>query len=228
MCTVKLIIRTFSSILLMWVTVAAGFASAATITVAPSGTGSGVITSNIGAINCGATCASSIANGTSLVLTATPGSGQRFMGWLGPCTNAATCNFIVNGDATAIATFAPNIVGEPTLDIDGSSSCSALTDGLLLMRYMLGLPTTASPNAATSPSALRLSTQAIGDYLLNVRPALDIDGNGQIEAQYDGLLLLRYLLGLRGSRLIENAISLDARRTLSSDIESYLQALTMQ
>lgn len=124
MHAIKLFIRKMCSSLL-WLMIV-GVASAATITVVPAGTGSGVISSNVGSISCGTVCTGSFANGTALALTATPGSGQRFMGWLGPCTNDATCNFIVNGDTTAIATFSPIIVGAPTLDIDGSSSCAAL------------------------------------------------------------------------------------------------------
>ncbi len=92
------------------------------------------------------------------------------MGWLGPCTNTGTCNFIVNGDATAIATFAPIIVGTPTFDIDGNASCGPLTDGLLLNRYMMALPTGASMVGATPPTALRLSTQDVGDYLTRETP----------------------------------------------------------
>ena len=210
---------------LMWL-MAVGVASAATITVVPAGTGSGVITSSAGSINCGAVCGASLANGTALTLTATPGSGQRFMGWLGPCSNDTACNFIVNGDATAIATFAPIIVGAPTLDIDGSSSCGALTDGLLLMRYMLGLPTAASTIATSALSALRISTQDLGDYLLNVRPALDIDGNGQADAATDGVLILRYLFGLRGSTLTAGPVfGIGATRQSASAIEARISDL---
>ena len=225
MHAVKFFTRTMCSTLLVWL-IAVGVASAATITVVPAGTGSGVITSNQGSISCGAVCTGIFANGTALTLTATPGSGQRFMGWLGPCSNDATCNFIVNGDATATATFAPVIVGAPTLDIDGSSSCGALTDGLLLIRYMLGQPTAASTVATSAPSALRISTQDIGDYLLNVRPALDIDGNGQADAATDGVLILRYLFGLRGSALTAGPVfGIGATRLSAIDVEARVSGL---
>ena len=50
---------------------------------------------------------------------------------------------------------------------------------------------------------------------------LDIDGNGLVEATSDGLLLLRYLLGLRGSALTSGALGVCASRDAAA-IESYL------
>ena len=148
------------------------------------------------------------------------------MGWLGPCTDTGTCNFIVNGDATAIATLAPIIVGAPTLDIDGNASCAPLTDGLLLLCYMLALPTAGSMVAATPPTALRLSTQDVGDYLANVRPALDIDGDGQADAANDGVMILRYFFGVRGAALTAGPVfGINATRQLASDIEAGILSL---
>lgn len=52
--------------------------------------------------------------------------------------------------------------------------------------------------------------------------ALDIDGNGQVDALTDGLLVLRYLLGLRGNTLIAGAVGANASRCTSLAIEGYL------
>ena len=54
----------------------------------------------------------------------------------------------------------------------------------------------------------------------------DIDGNGSIEALTDGLVVLRYLFGLRGDTLISGVIGTGATRTSSVDIEAYIQSLT--
>ena len=51
---------------------------------------------------------------------------------------------------------------------------------------------------------------------------LDIDGNGKLEATTDGLLMTRYLLGLRGAALVTGALGTGATRSLPADIESYL------
>lgn len=55
---------------------------------------------------------------------------------------------------------------------------------------------------------------------------LDIDGNGSYSATTDGLLVLRYLLGLRGAALINGAIGASPTRSSASTIEAYLGALT--
>ena len=52
--------------------------------------------------------------------------------------------------------------------------------------------------------------------------SMDIDGNGRIEATTDGLLMMRYMLGIRGSALVSGALGAGASRTLPADIENYL------
>jgi len=55
--------------------------------------------------------------------------------------------------------------------------------------------------------------------------ALDVDGNGTADALTDGLLVVRYLFGLRGPAMINGAIGTGASRTTSPDIEAYLKNL---
>lgn len=52
--------------------------------------------------------------------------------------------------------------------------------------------------------------------------SMDIDGNGRVEATTDGLLMMRYMLGIRGSALVIGALGAGASRTLPADIENYL------
>ncbi len=53
------------------------------LTVTKTGTGSGVVTSDVGGIGCGATCTANIAVGTQVTLTAAPDAGSLFQGWTG-------------------------------------------------------------------------------------------------------------------------------------------------
>jgi plastocyanin len=50
---------------------------------------------------------------------------------------------------------------------------------------------------------------------------LDIDGNGQVTAATDGLLVVRYILGMRGDSLVNGAIGECPGRDTSA-IETYL------
>ena len=56
-------------------------------------------------------------------------------------------------------------------------------------------------------------------------PALDIDQNDIIDATTDGLLVVRYLLGLRGTALVTGALGTNAQRTDPAAIEAHLESL---
>ena len=55
-----------------------------------------------------------------------------------------------------------------------------------------------------------------------------VDGNGQSDALTDGLLILRYMFGLRGPSLVAGAVATGAPRTTAADIESQLSSLSPQ
>ena len=115
-----------------------------------------------------------------------------------------------------------------TLDVDGSapgSKYDALTDGLLNIRYLFGLTGTSLTNSALGSTATRLDGAAIKAYLDTFGLAGDIDGNGRVDALTDGLLVIRYLFGLRGASLIANAVDPAATRKTAAEIEAYLQTL---
>jgi hypothetical protein len=73
--------------------------------VSKQGNGTGTVTSNVGGINCGATCSASLASGTTVTLTATPAAGSVFAGWSGACSGTLTCTVTMNGPQTVFATF---------------------------------------------------------------------------------------------------------------------------
>ena len=197
-----------------------------TLTVSKAGSGAGLISSNGGTINCGLTCSNSYADGSTITLTATPEIGSQFTGWLGACTGTNSCQFAINGATTVLATFATTTIGTPGLNIDGSSNVDALTDGLLVIRFLFGLNGASLINGAVGSGATRTTATQIGDYLIDIRPILDVDGNGQTDALSDGLLIIRYFFGLRGSALIQGAIGAGATRTTSSSIETQIQQLS--
>ena len=52
-----------------------------------------------------------------------------------------------------------------------------------------------------------------------------MDGNGATDARRDGVLITRYLFGLRGSALTAGAVGTGATRKDAAAIEPYLQGL---
>ncbi|MGL5002442.1 MAG: hypothetical protein ACRDAM_05840, partial [Casimicrobium sp.] len=56
----------------------------------------------------------------------------------------------------------------------------------------------------------------------------DIDGNRDVDAATDGVLITRYALGLRGDALIANVVGGGATRTSVDDITNYLNSIASQ
>lgn len=64
-----------------------------------------------------------------------------------------------------------------------------------------------------------------GNVALTSNLAMDVDGNGVVDALTDGLMLLRWQFGLRGAGLITGAVGLAATRSTAPMIEAYLTTL---
>ena len=115
-----------------------------------------------------------------------------------------------------------------TLNVDKSTPTNlyqSATDGLLIARYLAGFAGSALTSDALSIDATITDPATVKARLDSIRPALDVDGDGQYRVGTDGLLLLRYLLGLRGTALISGAVAGDAPRSSAPDIEAYIQLL---
>ena len=106
-----------------------------------------------------------------------------------------------------------------------NSRYDALTDGLLMIRYLFGLTGTSLTAGALGSSATITDPAALASHLNDIRPMFDIDGNGQVDALSDGLMLIRYLFGLRGASLVAGAIGAGATRSSFASIETYIQTL---
>jgi hypothetical protein len=112
-----------------------------------------------------------------------------------------------------------------TFDIDGNLHYDPLTDGLLVTRYMAGVTAPALLAGTIGPLPARSTATPIQNWLDNLKFVLDVDGNGLVDPATDGVLVLRYLFGLRGNALIANAIGTGATRTTAGQIELFLQSL---
>ena len=86
--------------------VTATFNAIATYALTVSRSGSGTVTSAPAGINCGADCSESYASGTSVTLSASPGSGYLFGGWSGACAGTGnTCSVSMTTARSVTATF---------------------------------------------------------------------------------------------------------------------------
>jgi hypothetical protein len=112
-----------------------------------------------------------------------------------------------------------------TLDVDGDGAVAALTDGLLVLRFMFNLTGAALVNGVVDPDCTRCSASAITTYLSGLGATLDVDGDATTRALTDGLLVLRFLFNLTGATLINGVVDPDCTRCTAMDIAGYLQPL---
>ena len=108
------------------------------------------------------------------------------------------------------------------LDADANLSVRAMTDGILALRWMLGMTGTAATQGAIGALPGRAGAANIATHLILQR--IDIDGDSSVDAATDGLLLLRALLGLNGTAVTNGAVSPCATRTTWAQIRAHLAA----
>ena len=129
----------------------------------------------------------------------------------------SNANFSINGSAPPA-----------TLDLDGSGASTrydALTDGVLLLRYLYGATGSALTTGALGNTATRTDPAVLKPYLDARRGRFDIDGDGFVDPQTDGILVLRYLLGYRGSALTAGALGPSVQALTPDAVETTLSNL---
>jgi hypothetical protein len=130
-------------------------------------------------------------------------------------------------DGAKIGVFAQRFGDAAVLDVDGNGAITALTDGLLVLRFLFGFTGTTLTASATAPNCTRCDAAAIVPYLTGLGLVLDIDddANHELKALTDGILVLRFLFGFTGSTLTTAAGDLDCMRCDATTIVPYLQTL---
>lgn len=116
-------------------------------------------------------------------------------------------------------------------DLDASGGRSATSDGMMMLRAMLGLRGT----AITSGSGLSTTVQTHDRTDRTARDfvgtkVLDIDGDGLVSADRDGVILLRAMLGFTGANVTNGVNQSGATRTTwdtgatNQQIKAYLNS----
>jgi hypothetical protein len=113
------------------------------------------------------------------------------------------------------------------LDIDGNRSAAPLSDGLIVVHWTFELGGKTLEGLAVSPGCTRCNAPAIEAYLTSITGLLDIDGNGQVLPLSDGLLVFRWLDGVRGQALVNGLVMPGScTRCTATKIEKYLAGLS--
>jgi hypothetical protein len=109
-----------------------------------------------------------------------------------------------------------------TWDFDGNGQADALTDGLILLRHAFGVR-----GASLTDSVMATdSTMTSEEVQVAVEKALviaDVDGDGNVDALTDGLIVLRYMFGLTGDTLMDGVVSANATRASSESVQQHIE-----
>lgn len=135
-----------------------------TVTVTVTVTGSGSVSSAPPGIACPGECATSVAGGTTLQLTATAGADWNFTGWRGACSGSGACMLTPATDVEVTAAFRSS-----TANVDTTSPGSAeRVDGYDLARVLEAISTDdprldLNADGTTDLNDLNIVLQALGD-----------------------------------------------------------------
>ena len=150
--------------------------------------------------------------------------------WVNVSSFEKDVNYIFVGNGSKI------IVNPCSFDIDDNGEVKALTDGLLIMRYLFRYPQLYGDgwiDGIVAPDCGRCSAQDIENYIESLidNLCLDIEDNGEVKALTDGLLIVRYLFRyaqLYGDGWIDGVVAGDCIRCSAQDIENYISSLISQ
>jgi outer membrane protein assembly factor BamB len=127
---------------------------------------------------------------------------------------------IVDGGAAYL--FSSNATSRG-LDVDGNGAADALTDGILMLRFLFSSEGQWSYTDALGTGATRTTRESLKGFLDARRPStLDVDGNGTADALTDGILILRYLFAPTGEWTFSDAVGTGATRSTRAEIKAFL------
>ncbi|MFL2534749.1 MAG: hypothetical protein ACJ0RQ_00805, partial [Candidatus Azotimanducaceae bacterium] len=115
---------------------------------------------------------------------------------------------------------------EGSLDFDRDGDTKALTDGLLTIRFLFGFEGSALTSGALASGATVTDQAVLIDLMTAFQQAMDIDGDNEVRALTDGLLIIRRLFGFEGEALTSGAIGSEATRTDPDEISDYIDGLS--
>jgi hypothetical protein len=109
-----------------------------------------------------------------------------------------------------------------TWDFDGNGEADALTDGLILLRHAFGVSGSSLTDGVMALNST-MSSEEVAVAVDKAAMIADVDGNGEMNALTDALVVLRYLFGLRDQVLVDGVVASDATRISVEAIEQHIE-----
>ena len=164
--------------------------------------------------------------GVSAAVTAAPAAGYVINTVVATgCSVTRIGNNITTSPLSAACSIVVTFRALCDLDVDQDNAVLPMTDGLLILRRMLGLSNGALINNAHNPLGLRTAALDIANAIdpMISSKTLDVDGDGAVGASTDAVLLVRALLGFGGASVPADALgTLPRTRSDWTSIRTYL------
>jgi len=156
-----------------------------TLQVTRQGTGTGAVTSNPAGISCGTDCTEAYPVGTTVRLTARPGSGSAFRGWGGDCSGTGTCTLTLTANRTVSARF--DDVTPPTMNVPGAITRTATSLSGVVVTFNVSATDNVDPSPAVSCLPRSGSLFSIGLTTVTCRAT---DNAGNVTSRSFGITVL--------------------------------------
>ena len=118
--------------------------------------------------------------------------------------------------------------GALPFDLDLNGIADPLVDGIVILRHVFGFTGEALVSGLLDPLDCGRDPcdhTEIAPVLAALAPYLDADGNGEVDPLTDGVVIVRYLIGVEGDALTENAVADDCTRCEPAEIAAFLADL---
>lgn len=122
---------------------------------------------------------------------------------------------------------APPVAIPDGIDVDGNGAADALTDGLLILRYLFGFQGDTLVGGAVGGGCQNCTSAEVTAKLDAIKDQLDVDGNGSVDALTDGVIILRALFGFTGSALTNGAVGSGCTRCNVTEITEFLNNIQL-
>lgn len=106
--------------------------------------------------------------------------------------------------------------------VNTNQPLSALVDGVIMARYLAGKR---GVELTTNVTTALVNYTQLETKLDLLKPVLDLDGDGLLEANKDGILMIRYLAGLKDAALIGQFDFTNSKRKTAAEINQYIETV---
>lgn len=172
----------------------------------------------------GITAQGSSGSGLWMTINANPYLKGTLVGGSSSCSNPSAPD-----EYTRLEYFHPYIstwleaTGGPLVSlVNVNQALTGLVDGVIIARYLAGKRGAALTANVTTAAVDFTQLEAKLDLL---KPTLDIDGDGVFDGNKDGLLIIRYLSGLREAALINQFDFTNSKRKTAAEINQYIETI---